>query len=180
MLSKGLGMLWKLSNPSYTATDEYAESDAAWSARMVKLAPDPDQFQAGRMHSHATLLDAYFTLTDSLNANNKRVKTWIRHGIKLPFVGVGHKSHDRAAQQNLEVVKRMLIKAVGSDAVSTHLQGSRPSPVQFHNHKSVQTYASFVDTELDKALAKGVIAKWPFPDPPTVVNGLKVVDDKLP
>lgn len=74
----------------------------------------------------------------------------------------------------------MLTKAVGSDAVSTHLQGSKPSPIQFHNHKSVQTYAAFVDTELVKALAKGVIAEWPFPDPPTVVNGLKVVDDKIP
>ncbi|KAL0030847.1 hypothetical protein WJX77_009431 [Trebouxia sp. C0004] len=59
-------------------------------------------------------------------------------------------------------------------------QSSRPSPVQFHNHKSFQTYASFVDTKLDKALAKGIIGEWPFPEPPTVVNGLKVVDDKLP
>ena len=37
-----------------------------------------------------------------------------------------------------------------------------------------------MDTELVKALAEGVIAEWPFPEPPTVVNGLNVVDDKLP
>ena len=182
MLSRGLSMLWKLSNPLYTAAEEYAETDAAWSARMVNMVPDPDLFQAGRMHGHVTLLDAYFTLTKSLNASSKRVKAWIRHGIKLPFVGVRHKSHLRAAhyKQNLEVVKHRITKAVGADNVGTHLQGSRPSPVQFHDHKSVQTYASFVDTELVKALAKGVIAEWPFPEPPTVVNGLKVWDDKLP
>ena len=50
-------MLWKLSNPLYTAAEEYAETDAAWSARMVNMAPDPDLFQAGRMHAHVTLLD---------------------------------------------------------------------------------------------------------------------------
>lgn len=136
MLSRGLGMLWKLSNPLYTAAEEYAESDAAWSARMMNMAPGPDLFQAGRMHAHVTLLDAYFTLTNSLNTSSRRVKAWIRHGIKLPLVGVGHKSHLRAAhyKQNLEVVKRMLTKAVGAPNVDTHLQGSRPSPVQFHNH----------------------------------------------
>ena len=100
---------------------------------MVNMAPDPDVFQAGRMHAHVTLLDACFTLTHSLNASSKRVKAWIRHGVKLPFVGVGHESHLRAAhyKQNLEVVKRMLTKAVGAGNVGSHLQGSRPSPVQF-------------------------------------------------
>ena len=90
-------MLWKLSNPLYTATKVFTESDATCSARMVKMAPDPDQFQAGgsasrcRRHSHVSLLDAYFAKVapvDSLNTNSKRVKTSIRHGIKLPFVAV--------------------------------------------------------------------------------------------
>ena len=44
--------------------------------------------------------------------------------------------------------------------------------MQFQNHRSVETYTSFVDEEVAKALAKGVIAKWPFTDPPTVVNGV--------
>lgn len=87
-------MLWKLSNPLYTATKVFTESDATCSAPMVKMAPDPDQFQAGgsasrsRGHSHVSLVDAYFAPVDSLNTNSKRVKTSIRHGIKLPFVAV--------------------------------------------------------------------------------------------
>ncbi|DBA94940.1 TPA: hypothetical protein ACH3X1_002466 [Trebouxia sp. C0004] len=99
MLSRGVGMLWKLSSPLYTAAEEYAEEDAAWSAGMVNMAPDPDLFQAGRMHAHVTLLDAYFTNTDSLDASNKRVKAWIRHQAAIcgkwgtshiPFYSVIH------------------------------------------------------------------------------------------
>ena len=37
-----------------------------------------------------------------------------------------------------------------------------------------------MDTELVKALTKGVIAEWPFPEPLTVVTGLNVVAHKLP
>ena len=37
-------MLWKLSKPLYTATKVFTESDATCSARMVKMAPDPDRF----------------------------------------------------------------------------------------------------------------------------------------
>ena len=182
MLSRGISLIRKLRDPSYSAAEEYIESDAAWSARMVSMAPDPDRFQAGRMHAQVAILDAFFAQTNTNSAISRKVKTWVRHGIKLPFVGVGHKSHAPAAHynSNLEVVKRMLATVVGAANISPYLQGTKPSPVQFQNHKSVKTYASFVDEEVTKAVAKGVVAKWPFTHPPTVVNGLRVVDDKLP
>lgn len=42
----------------------------------------------------------------------------------------------------------------------------------------MQTNAPFVEAEIAKAEALGLIAKWPFKERPTVVNGIKVVDDK--
>ena len=128
-------MLWKLSNPLYTATKVFTESDATCSAPMVKMAPDPDQFQAGgsasrsRRHSHVSLLDAYFAPVDSLNTNSKRVKTSISHGIKLLFVAVPRwattwqVTRQSSALQpgGATVVKRMLTKAMSTDNVSAHL-----------------------------------------------------------
>ena len=74
----------------------------------------------------------------------------------------------------------MLTKAATSNKVDQLLSGSEPARVQFPNHKSVETYKPFVQAEIAKGLDKGVIAKWPFQQPPKVVNGLKVADDNLP
>lgn len=139
MLSRGISLIWKLSDPSYSAAEVYIESDAAWSARMISIAPDPDQFQAGRMHAHVAILDAFFAQTSTNSAISRKIQTWVRHGIKLPSVGVGHKSHAHAAHydSNLEVVKRMLSRAVGAPNISPYLQGSKPSPVQLQNLKAV-------------------------------------------
>lgn len=69
MLSKGIyiGMISKLNDPQYTAAEEYLEPDTAWLARMLASAPDPDHFQADRMHAHVDLLDAFFAQTGSNN-----------------------------------------------------------------------------------------------------------------
>ncbi|KAL0018826.1 hypothetical protein WJX77_004908 [Trebouxia sp. C0004] len=64
--------------------------------------------------------------------------------------------------------------------VDAYLQGDRPAAVLFPKHQSVNTYKDFVQAEVARGLHKGVIARWPFKQPPTVVNGLRVVDDKLP
>lgn len=72
----------------------------------------------------------------------------------------------------------MLAKAVGAEQVVAYLEGTTSSRVQFPNHKSAQSHEAFVDAELAKAEAKGVIVKWPFAEPPKVVNGLKVVEGK--
>lgn len=62
----------------------------------------------------------------------------------------------------------MLTKALGPAQVVEFLQGKHPHTVQFPNHKSAQTHAAFVDAELAKAEAKGLITWSPFAEPPTV------------
>ena len=182
LMTQGLKDVDKLSNPAFDALAEYQESDAAWLERMLSYAPDPDQFQAGRMHACVGVLKEYFRLTDNTSANAKKVISWIDDGIKFPFVGVQHKSHDKAPHfhRKLEIVKQMLSKAVGSELAESCLQGKTPAPVHFPNHQSAQTNASFVDAELAKAEAKGVVTEWPFQQPPTVINGLLVVEGKKP
>lgn len=177
-------MIWKLRDPSYTAELEFAEPDSDWLARMISKAPDPEQFHAGRMHSHVVLLDKFFEETSNRTGNANKVRHWIRHGIRLPFVNMWHKSQQQAAHydRNVKVVRRMLAKAVGPSNVDAYLQGSKPSRVKFPNHQSAHTYSSFVEAKIAKGISKGVMAEWPFPDPPTVTNGIKVVDtrpDKL-
>ena len=176
----GLAGIQKLADPQYDALTEYQESDEAWTARMLSYAPDPDQFQAGRMHSCLPVLVEYFKLTGNDSANARRVVSWIKQGIKFPFVGLDHASHVSTPERRkkLEAVRSMLKKAVGAEQVEQYLEGRTPSNVQFPNHKSAQVHASFVDAELAKAEAKGVIVEWPFAEPPTVINGLKVVEGK--
>jgi len=48
----------------------------------------------------------------------------------------------------------------------------------FTLHDPKVSHEAFVDAELAKAEAKGVIVEWPFAEPPKVVNGLKVVEGK--
>lgn len=61
--------------------------------------------------------EQYFRATGNCSANAKKVLSWFRNGIILPFVGVQHKSHDRAPdwRKKLEIVRRMLTKAMGPD-----------------------------------------------------------------
>ena len=44
------------------------------------------------------------------------------------------------------------------------------------NHISVQEHEDFVEKELGKARAAGVIADWPFEQLPQTINGPKVVE----
>ena len=180
LLREGLADIKKLQDPLYSALREYQEADEDWAARLTSYAPVPDQFQAGGLHANVACLEEFFTLTGNNSVNAKKVISWIKQGIKLPFVGVNHKSHQHAPEyrKKLEIVKRMLAKAKGSEHVEECLQGREPSQVQFPNPKSAEVYASFVDTEVAKALQKKVVVEWPFQDLPRVICGLKVVDDK--
>ncbi len=115
------------------------------SCRLLSYAPDPEEFQAGRMHSCLPSLQEYFRLTGNRSANAKKVLSWVRKGIVLPFVGLDHRSHDSAPEyrKKLQVVKRMLAKAVGAEQVVAYLEGITPSRVQFPNHKSAQNHEAF-------------------------------------
>ena len=180
LLTQGLSLVRLLRDPAYTAQAEYAEMDDHWLARMLECAPDPKSFRAGRMHGCVPVLEEYFAISGNKSRNASKVVSWFRDGVKFRFVGVYHQSHKHAPQftQKMEAVRSMLAKAVGKDDVQQYLTGPTPHAVQFPNHKSVDTYARFVQEELESCEKKGVIKKWTLHETPTVVNGLKVVDDK--
>ena len=180
MLRKGIDVVKLLSDPEYSAQKEYAEKDSDWLARMLACAPDPKSFKAGRMHACVSVLEEYFAELGNKSRNANKVISWFKEGVKFRFVGVEHKSHQHAPQftQKMEAVKSMLTKAVGTKEVEQYLTGLTPHAVQFPNHKSVENYSRFVQEELDSCERKGVIKRWTLQKPPTVVNGLKVVDDK--
>ena len=180
ILHDGLEILRKLQDPEYSAETEYDESDVDWMARLKTYGPDPECFQAGRMHACAEVLAEYFAVTGNRSANAKKLVRSMQHGIKFEFVGVDHKSHWDAPQrkQKEQIVNRMLQMATGQEDIQHLLQGKEPAKVQFPNHKSVQKHAEFVRQELQKALDKGVIKQWTFQEPPHVVNGLKIVEGR--
>lgn len=174
LMCQGLTLIDNLSDPEYDAITEYRESDEAWLDRMISYAPDPDQFQAGRLHACLSCWHEYFQQTGNSSANAKKVISWLRDGIKFPFVKVQHKSHDKAPdwRRKIEVVRRMLGMAVGQEQVEACLQKKTPARGHFPNHKSAQTHAQFVDAELAKAEAKGVVKERPSAEPPKVINHL--------
>ena len=182
LLAEGISCIRKLQDPLYSAEQEYSESDENWQQRMQVTAPDPEAFKAGRLHSCSPVPESLLSMTGSMTASAKRVLQWVSKGIKLNFVPVSHPSHLKAPKwrKRAEIVKHMLTKAVGKDKIDTYLQGDKPAAVHFPNHQSVNTYKDFVQAEVAKGIHKGLIARWPFSQPPTVVNGLRVVDDKLP
>lgn len=120
--------------------------------------------------------------TDSHSRQASTVLGWKRNGLRLKFVGTQHPSQQKAPhrKRNLEVVRKMLSRAVGPSRVDECLSGTAPAEVQFANHVSVQQYADFVHKEIAAAVAKGVVKEWTLEESPVVVNGLKEVDDKLP
>ncbi|KAL0036040.1 hypothetical protein WJX77_012139 [Trebouxia sp. C0004] len=71
--------------------------------------------------------------------------------------------------RGLQGRQHMLTKAGGSSKVEEHLAGDKPGTVQFPNHKSVDNYRPFVQSEAVTGVDKGVIAKWSCQQPPTVV-----------
>ena len=93
LMQQGLIIIHKLADPSYDASQEFKESDQEWLERMISYAPDPEGFQAGRMHACISVLQLYFKLTNNTSANARKVVSWIRDGIKSPFSGVHHSSH---------------------------------------------------------------------------------------
>ena len=98
LLTAGLADIQKLQDPAYSALEEYQESDEDWLARTLAYAPDPDQFQAGGLHANVSSLQQFFNLTANHSVNARKVINWIKHGIKLPWVGLNHKSHRQATR----------------------------------------------------------------------------------
>lgn len=182
LLETGLQAIQRLSDPAYTAEQEYQQLDAERLHRMECMAPDPKKFSGGSMNASAEVWQEFLSRTESHSRQASAVLGWMRNGLQLTFVGTQHASQEKAPhrKRNMEVVRKMLTRAVGPARVDECLAGKAPAEVQFANHASVQKYEDFVTTELQAALAKGVVKEWTLEQSPVVVNGLKVVDDKLP
>lgn len=143
LLRHGLDLVNKLSDPTYTAHAEYAELDSIWLQRMMSFTPNPKSFKAGRMHACVPVLEEYFALICNKSRNAGKVIKWFKEGVKLKFVGVHHPSHQQAPQfnQEMEAVRSMLSKAIGSEQVEQYLTETIPHAVQSPNYKSVHKYA---------------------------------------
>lgn len=133
LLAEGLQCINKLADPTYPASTEYAEPDVQWQARMLTAAPNPEAFKTGRLRTCAPVLQTLLSSTDTLTRTAKTALKWVNHGIKLSFVPVQHASHAKAPmwKKRLQIVRRMLTKAAGSDKVDQLLSGSEPARVQF-------------------------------------------------
>ena len=56
------------------------------------------------------------------------------------------------------------------------LEGPTPHRVVFPDHHSAEQHNSAVREGVAKLLEKGAVQKWQGPEPPTVINGLRVVE----
>ena len=181
-MSKALGWLMRLAeNPGWEGPPE--EDPGMWLEKLTQGMPDPDQFRAGRLREHVGVLEAYFKEAGNATGAGKKVLRWMREGINWPRVAVQEPGQEAAPfhKKKLGIVRAMLAKAIPTgDKVEDYLQGGKPRRVCFPNHQSTVDYASFLEEELDGMLAKGVVKEWAAADPPVVVNGLRVVDEKFP
>ncbi len=178
LIDEGWHMLIRLSDPEYLASEEAQESDQAWTLRMLQMAPDPKQMKGGSMSDSSEAMKYFLEKTGNASRQAKRVLGWLRHGMRFNFVGTEHVSQEKAPhrKKNIEVVRKLLQRSVGKDRVEECMSGMAPAQVHFANHVSVQQHEDFVEKELEKARAAGVIADWPFEQLPQVINGLKVVE----
>ncbi|KXZ40999.1 hypothetical protein GPECTOR_1018g286 [Gonium pectorale] len=83
-------------------------------------------------------------------------------------------------RSKLRIVRQMIRQAVGQDAdPEAYLSGRQPQRIHFPNHRSAAEHAAFVTAEVGKGIQTGVMAEWRDEwGPPTVINGLRVVEGK--
>lgn len=165
-----------------TAAAVDTQQDEEWLHQLHSLCPDPTAFLAGGLHLVAPLWEAYFADTGNTARTAKAVAKWVREGYSFDFVPTTHASQQHAPQREkkVRIVQGMLGQVLPAGQVAGHLSGDKPKAVRFPNHKSAAQYSTFTQQEVAAALRQGVIKVWTPLTGPTVVNGLRVVDDKLP
>ena len=165
-------------NPDWEPTPE-----EGWEAALQRDIPDPARFRAGLLREHSDVWEEYFRLSGNTTKSAKQAFRWIRDGIFCPMTEVEAPGQQAAPfhRRKVEVVKAMLAQTLprGTD-LGPFLEGNKPKKVAFQNHRSAITYQDFVAEELQGMLLKGVVKLWQDKEDPVVVNGLRVVDDKLP
>ena len=103
-------------------------------------------------------------------------------GIKLRCVPIdtpGQECIPHSVKKK-QVVQQMLRQASSPYTPEQLFTAPQPLQVAFPNHKSAHTYSEFVSAEIVSMLGKGVIQEWTQPTPPTVINPIRVVDEKAP
>lgn len=151
-------------------------------ANTIASLPDPDTFIAGGLHRCYPALDAYFDLTGNHSKDAKTVRKIAKHGLKLSCVPALDPRQNSIPNidKKRDIVRQMLRHATSPFTPRQLLEAAAPQQVHFPNHRSAFTYSDFTTTEIASMLSKGVVKEWPFPEPPTVINAIRVVDDKAP
>jgi hypothetical protein len=143
-----------------------------------------EDFVAGVPNSRLKAWERYFTWAQgqaSLSAEQQKVLDWLRHGVKLEWVGVDSKAqteHPRyqdRKQQVLELLKTTLPDQV--QRVRELLKGDRPGKVRFGNRNSVELHAGFVKASLEDLMTTGALIEVPE-DKVQVCSGLGVVANR--
>ena len=162
--------------------------DPSWqpSSSMLHLFGCPDSslpFLAGQLGAHWKVVELYFNLTGNMSSSGKKVVKWLKEGLHLKWTVPNHPSQSSMPEysKKLALVTSMLTRALGSkEKALEHLSGDRPKTVSFPNHRSTITYGEFLREELAGMLEAQVIKRWEAKEPPVVVNGIRIVDEKLP
>lgn len=157
--------------------------EEGWQELLQASLPDPADFKAGTLGAHWQVVEEFFRISGNDSQMAKRVVTWLREGVYCPFTDANSPGQLAApfARKKREIVTAMLEKALPKGSrVEEYLQGDKPKPVSFPNHRSTAQYASFVTEEVASMLEKGVVKEWGAAEPPVLVNGLRVVDDRAP
>ena len=143
-----------------------------------------EEFVAGVPNSRLKAWERYFVWAQGqapLTAEQQKVLNWLRHGVKLEWVGADSKTqseHPRYQDRKQQVVELLKTTLPGQgQRVRELLKGDRPGEVQFANRKSVELHAEFVRTSLEDLLHTGALMEVTG-DKAQVCSGLGVVANR--
>ena len=154
-------------------------SDAQLLAYLHEIMLDPVQFVAGNVSKHLVAWQALFAKLGH-SRKSALVLYWIRHGVVLEFVSPfasGQQQHPRY-HSKLKLVEQLLQDTAGPDAVHSMLHRDLPAQVQFANRVSCSMHKQIVDKSIHELVAVGSLMPWQRPQPPEVINGMGVVQNR--
>eukprot|EP00884_Botryococcus_braunii_P012012 jgi/Botrbrau1/20811/Bobra.0156s0039.1 len=142
------------------------------------------EFVAGVPNSRLKAWERYFVWAQGqapLTAEQQKVLNWLRHGIKLEWVGADSKTqseHPRYQDRKQQVAELLKTTLPGQgQRVRELLQGDRPGKVQFANRISVELHTEFVKASLEDLLHTGALMEVTG-DKVQVCSGLGVVANR--
>jgi hypothetical protein len=162
-----------------------AAQPEAFEQLLGSLVPNPADLQPGRLTAHAPVWRAYLAEEVCDGAGElphlAYALSLVEEGVRFDFVPV-----DDAAQaasprhcRNTRIVNASLTYRFPGEPPASRLSGSEPHAVDFGNQISAEQNSDFVDAELLRCAARGVVREW---DParhggstPTAVSSLRIV-----